>query len=97
VPEESRNYVLAIAEKRESMWFWRCAKYCICPRASRGRVAISALCREHGQVGKWAHEKFSMLVATCRASMPPLKAQKDTTSSGERSFIGQGGEVGDRP
>jgi hypothetical protein len=28
-------------------------------------------------MGKWAHEKLSLLVATCMASMPPLKAHRD--------------------
>jgi hypothetical protein len=34
-------------------------------------------------MGKWAHEKFSLLVATCMASMPPLKAHKDKISCGK--------------
>jgi hypothetical protein len=34
-------------------------------------------------IGKWAHEKFSLLVATCMASMPPLTAHKDTLPYGK--------------
>jgi hypothetical protein len=31
----------------------------------------------------WANEKFRLLVATCMASMPPLKALNDTLCCGK--------------
>jgi hypothetical protein len=34
-------------------------------------------------MGKWAHDKVSLRAATCMASMPLLKAHKDTTSCGK--------------
>jgi hypothetical protein len=74
------DFVLAIAEKRASMHYWRYAKSCICSRASWIAVAMSASRGEHGLVG---NEKLSLIVVTCMASMPPLKAHKDTISRGK--------------
>jgi hypothetical protein len=42
-----------------------------------------APCSKNMGKGKRAHEKFSLLVATCMASMPPLKAHKDAISCGK--------------
>jgi hypothetical protein len=44
----------------------------------------SAPCGKTMEMGKWAHEKFSLVVAKCMASMPPLKAHGDTISCGKK-------------
>jgi hypothetical protein len=47
------GYVLAVAEKRASMWLGRCATCCIWRRATWGTVAMTTLQQEHRQVGTW--------------------------------------------
>jgi hypothetical protein len=49
-------------------------------------------------MGKWAHEKLSLLVATRMASnATTYSTQGHTTLWENRSFVGQGGEARDRP